>query len=405
MKSLDGFNMGKQIIFLIKVMSGGGAERVVSLLSKAVAQKGMQVSLVLTHQSLSEADLTNVDRRVKVVSLPDEVKTDIDSRLAAKIVMLWARLIGKLPIKDCEEKSSILKYYSRNFKQIKWLKNYFKKNKKATAVAFLYDSIFMTLLSADKSNKVIISERGDPCQSLSSKTTMAFLKTKIKEADDMVFQSPDVKKWYEENIVVSGTVIFNPVKADLPQPYSGERKKRVVNFCRISDQKNLVVLVQAFAKFREEFPNYELEIIGDPVGNGVEGYLQTVEAEISRCKCEDSIRILPSRKNIHETIRDYAMFVSSSDYEGMSNSMLEAMAIGLPCVCTDCPAGGARAVIKDGENGLLVPIKDAEALANAMKRVVSEEGLAQKLSHNAVKIREDQSLEKITGKWMEIING
>ena len=99
------------------------------------------------------------------------------------------------------------------------------------------------------------------------------------------------------------------------------------------------------------------------------------------------------------------MFVSSSDFEGMSNSMLEAMALGLPCVCTDCPAGGARAVIKDGENGLLTPVGDSHALYLAMKKVAENPELAAKLSKNSVKIREEQSVDKIIKKWMELING
>ena len=75
------------------------------------------------------------------------------------------------------------------------------------------------------------------------------------------------------------------------------------------------------------------------------------------------------------------------------------MAMGLPVVCTDCPAGGARAVINDGENGLLVPVGDSEKLYLAMKRVVEDKELSQKLSRNAVLVRETQSLEKIIEKW------
>ncbi len=390
--------MNKQIVFLIKVMNGGGAERVVSLLTRAMAERGCSVTLILTHQTLHDAMLADIDKRITVISLPDET----DGRLAlSRTAMLYARLVGKA---GNEVKASVLKYRARNYRRVQWLRDYFKKHKNATAVAFLYDSIFLTLLSKTKNNKVVISERGDPCQSLASRTTMAFLKNEFKRADEIIFQSPDVKKWYEENAGVSGTVIFNPVKSDLPEPHSGERQKKIVNFCRISDQKNLCLLVQAFSIFRKDFPEYELEIIGDPVGNGVEGYLQIVEAEIRRRQCDSCIRILPSRKNIHESIKDYAMFVSSSDYEGMSNSMLEAMTIGLPCVCTDCPAGGARAVIRDGENGLLVPVKNANALAKAMKRIITEDGLAERLSRNAIKIREEQSLDKIIEKWMNVIN-
>ena len=393
--------MSKEIVFLIKVMHGGGAERVISLLSRGAVEIGNKVSLIITHQNKAEAVLNHIDSRINVISLTDEISCKKSSQVMPDFIMLFARLIGKLGFK---EKSAVMKYYSRNFESVSWLKKYFKSHKNASAVAFLYDSIFLTLLARNKSNKVIISERGDPQQSINSKTTMAFIKNEFPKADGFVFQSPDVQKWYLENTPVRGTVIFNPIKSDLPESYSGERKKRIVNFCRISAPKNLGMLVDAFAKFHKDFPEYELDIIGDPVGNDVEGYIDSVNERIKQHNCENCIHILPSRNDIHDYIKDYAMFVSSSDFEGMSNSMLEAMALGLPCVCTDCPAGGARAVIKDGKNGLLTPVGDADALYLAMKRIAEDPELANKLSENSVKIRDEQSVDKIIKKWMGLIN-
>ena len=66
------------------------------------------------------------------------------------------------------------------------------------------------------------------------------------------------------------------------------------------------------------------------------------------------------------------MFVSSSDFEGISNSMLEALGMGLPVVVTDCPVGGARMVIKSGENGILVPVGDTQAMYEAMRSVLKD---------------------------------
>lgn len=392
--------MNKEIVFLIKVMLGGGAERVISLLSKAAVKQGCKVSLILTHQSKREAVLRDIDENINVISLPDETAKMNPPDFLPKIIMLLARIAGKLGFGD---KSSVLKYLSRNYSSVLFLKNYFKKHKNASAVAFLYDSIFLTLLSKRKTNRVIISERGDPAQSSDSKTTSAFMNTMFPKADSVVFQSPDAQKWYEENTPVRGTVIFNPVKQDLPEPYSGVRNNRIINFCRISAQKNLVMLADAFAEFHKEFPDYELDIMGDPVGNDSEGYIDSVNERIKHHGLEKYIHILPSRKDIHCAVRDYAMFVSSSDFEGMSNSMLEAMALGLPCVCTDCPAGGARAVIKDGENGLLTPVGDFHAFYLAMKKLIENPVLANKISKNSVKIREEQSVDKITKKWLELI--
>lgn len=394
--------MNKEIIFIINSMRGGGAERVITLLCNAATKKGYSVSLILTYQSKKDAVFHAIDNRIDIISLADEISNQKSSSLMPCLIMFLARLIGKLGYKN---KSSILKYYSRNFDSIAWLKKHFKKHKNSSAVAFLYDSIFFTLLSKNKSTKVIISERGDPAQSSDSKTTAAFMKTEFPKAEDIVFQSPDAQKWYLENTPAKGTVIFNPIKPDLPEPYNGEIKKRIVNFCRISAQKNLIMLVDAFAEFHEEFPEYKLDIIGDPVGNDADGYIDSVKEHIKKLNCEDCIHIIPARKDIHDYIKDYSMFVSSSDYEGMSNSMLEAMAMGLPCVCTDCPAGGARAVIKDGENGLLTPVGDSHALYLAMKKIAENPELANKLSQNSVKIREEQSVDKIIKKWMELING
>ncbi len=394
--------MKKEIVFIIKVMLGGGAERVISLLSRAAADSGNSVTVILTHQSKKDAVLHNGMEGIGIVSLPDEIENTNALVIIPKLIMLWARLLGKLGLK---EKSAVLKYKSRNYPLFKALRQYFNAHPNCSAVAFLYDSIFLSLLAKRKTNRLIISERGDPAQSLGSMTTMAFIKNEFLKADGFVFQSPDVQKWYEEHTPVTGKVIFNPIKPDLPEPFEGERKKRIVNFCRISSQKNLIVLVDAFAEFHKEFPDYKLDIIGDPVGNDAEGYIEKVNAHINASGLDEFIHVLPSRKDIHEAIRDYAMFVSSSDFEGMSNSMLEAMAIGLPCVCTDCPAGGARAVIKNGENGLLTPVGDAHALYLAMKKVAENPELAKKLSANSVKIKENQSVKKITEEWMKLING
>lgn len=392
----------KEIVFIIKVMNGGGAERVVSLLSRAALEKGNKVYLIITHQNKNEAVLRDIDNRTNVISLPDEVKKQTYSSVMPKIIMLLARVIGKLGL---TEKSSVLKYLSRNFSFVSWLKSFFKKHKTAAAVAFLYDSIFLTLLSKRKSNKVIISERGDPEQSAASKTVSAFMKKEFSKADGIVFQSPDAQKWYNQNTPVKGTVIFNPVKPDLPEPYIGKRNNRIVNFCRISAQKNLIMLVDAFAELHKDFPDYELDIFGDCVGNDAEGYIESVEERINYHGCKECIHIFPARGDVHSVIRNYSMFVSSSDFEGMSNSMLEAMALGLPCVCTDCPAGGARAVITDGENGLLTPVGNTHAFYLAMKKIAENPELANKLSENSIKIREKLSVDKIIDEWMVLING
>ena len=200
-------------------------------------------------------------------------------------------------------------------------------------------------------------------------------------------------------------VINNPVMPGLPHPYSGERKKVIVNFCRMTPQKNLSVLLEAFQKFHNEYPEYILKIFGNTQEKAEAEEKNKLVGRISDLKLADCAFILPPVPDVHEKIIDSAMFVSSSDYEGLSNTMLEAMAIGLPCVCTDCLGGGTREVMVDHENGLIVPMKDPESMYRAMKEYVENQELAEKCSMNAARIRDRLSVEKITQQWLDVIEG
>ena len=128
-----------------------------------------------------------------------------------------------------------------------------------------------------------------------------------------------------------------------------------------------------------------------------------VSFKIQEKNLDNTVFLHTAKPDIHTIVRDAAMFVSSSNYEGLSNSMLEAMAIGLPTICTDCPCGGAGMVIRDRENGLLVPVGDTEALCRALSEVAEDPALADKLSKNAVKIRDDLSVQRILEKWENVI--
>lgn len=396
--------MTKEIAFLIKQMSGGGAERMISLLATEFSSRGYDCTVILTHQRRADADLSRLNDRVSVISLADEEQNAPCDGARTLPIRLRAKF-DRVFLPDGKSRQLVRMYKVRNYAKYRALKRFLNGHKNAALVAFLYDSIFLTLLEAGNNNRVVISDRGDPEQSASSRTDAAFFKLMFKKADGVVFQSPDVCRWYKERYDLDGKVIFNPISPGLPAPFTGERRKRIVDFCRISTQKNLTLLIEAFAMFWKTHPDYELDVIGDPVGNGVDGYMDEVRALSNSKECAGSIHFHPASAAVHDDILDCAMFVSSSDFEGMSNSMLEAMAIGLPTVCTDCPAGGARAVIRDHENGLLTPVRDARALARAMSEIADDPELASKLSANCARIREAQSVDKIISEWEEIING
>lgn len=144
---------------------------------------------------------------------------------------------------------------------------------------------------------------------------------------------------------------------------------------------------------RGTFTDYRLVIYGD--GPEREDILSYIKLR----NLSDSVDLFHNCSDVHEKIIKSSMFVSSSNYEGLSNSMLEAMAIGLPTICTDCPCGGARMVIKNNINGLLVPTGDKDSLAVAMEKIAKNQQLSQKLSNNSKKLRDMLSLDKIAKQW------
>ena len=97
------------------------------------------------------------------------------------------------------------------------------------------------------------------------------------------------------------------------------------------------------------------------------------------------------------------IFVLTSDYEGMPNALLESMALGLACISTDCPCGGPRTVIQDGENGLLIPLRDTKALETALRRILSDPEFEKKLGENAHKIGETLAPDRVNEAWESVI--
>lgn len=398
----------KKAAFLLPIMNGGGAERVAALLADEMLRNGIDVGYILSHSKPDEVIRADLDDRIPLILITNELG---ERKASDKFRSFASGVISSALCKPFEAfhravparfaKLSVTAQYSR---EIKFVRGLLEENPDLTLIAFLQPTIPIALLAArGLPNRIVISERADPNRLMKKRYGKRFIEKYYTRADAVVFQTEDAKNTYPSGISAKGTVIPNPIKPGLPEPFRGERNKNITTFCRVSKQKNLPLLVEAFDMLHKEHPDYILRIIGDASNAEGEEVMQTLKAMIREMHIEDAVVFEPFMKNVHEGIIEDAMYVNSSDYEGISNAMLEAMAIGMPVVCTDCPIGGANATITDGENGLLVPVGDAEALYEAMKRIVEDESLAASLAANAAKIREELSLEKIAERWIELL--
>lgn len=286
-----------KICFVSDHLFGGGSERVLTLLANEFQKNGYCVTIIAFHSE----ERYPISDAIKIISLqkPDNI--------------LY----------------SILE-----------LRKLFRQLRPSVIISFEYaTNIFVSLANVYLKSKLIVSERNDP-----NRVGNVIPKKQLRNfayrylTDRIVFQTQDAKDFFSEGIGKKAIVILNPLKPNLPVPYEGKRRNVVINFCRLHKQKNLPLLIDSFLEFQKDYSSYQLHIYGD--GKEYE-YLKDY---IKQQNCDKIVMLKPNEANVHNAVRDCAMFVSTSDYEGLSNSMLEAMAIGLPVVCTDCPCGGARMV-------------------------------------------------------------
>lgn len=352
----------KEVIFVSNFLGDGGAARVISVLAEGLANQGYKVT-ICSYPFKNKEEYHHSDK-------VDYIKFDMNHQ---KGVLYKIERITKL-------------------------RREVKKHKDAIIVSFEYFMNMQTIVAmAGLKNKLIISERNDPARVGGKTPTKQLRNFLYRFADCLVCQTQEALEYFPQNIQKKSVVILNPVKENLPERWQGERRKEIVNFCRLEKQKNLPLLIEAFCEFHKKHADYTLAIYGD----GKER--ESLEEYIRNLKLDDCVTLHHAVSDIHDHIKDAMMFVSSSNYEGLSNSMIEAMAIGLPTICTDCPCGGARMVIRDGENGLLVPVGNKEAMVDAISAVAENQTIRKSLEINGYAIRKELANKRIVGIWRETI--
>ena len=394
----------KKFLLIMPVMKGGGAERVAALLTNEFHKNGFDCEFMLTSMKKEEAINCDLDGAIPLTDI--EKKENLFSKLFFAFLSVLSSILCKpfeILGKQAPALFAYLSFVSQYHAEIKSVRNKLKKSPDTSVITFLQPSIPITLIAAKNlPNRIVISERGDPKRQMKKRYGYKFVKKYYQRADAVVFQTNDAKAAYPKNISAKGTVIFNPINDKLPEPYFGEREKYVTTFCRVSRQKNLPLLVEAFADFYKEYSDYRLKIIGEPQNDDDTASLNEAKTLAAKLGVTGYIDFEPFSAQVHSLIIRDMIYVNSSDYEGMSNAMLEAMAIGMPVICTDCPIGGANAVIRNGENGILTEVGNAKEMSEAMKKIAGNKEFADTLSQNAAKIRNEMSLANTAKKWMEL---
>ena len=396
----------KNIVIVTTNFANGGTERRASVLANEFVKKGYTVTYLVINKIFPDV-VYKLDDKITLVGISDFMESHI-SKKEKQQAEKWKNK----KLKYLSKIHSIAKLFGINDIMVKRQRNILAKSEYIRAFALCNPGAIYICFGIDIYERVCNAVKGLNCKIVFSDINAPQADGEnvdersfkiLRKADACVFQTFDQKDCYSGYLPDNSVIIRNPITSQLPEMFDGERKSKIVNFCRIASQKNLILLADAFKLFLADYPDYILEIYGITSTESARAYKEKLLKHIEDLGIQDRMFIYNAVSDIHQKICDSKIYVSSSDYEGLSNSMIEAMAMGLPCVCTDCLGGGAREMIKDGENGLLVPVKDADAMYRAMCRMVQEEGLAQRCSENAYKVRTELSVENIVNQWINAI--
>ena len=350
-------------LFVAPGMLFGGAERVMSILANEWGKNNVETTILVTEtKAISKYPLSD---KVTIIGCHNEKER------------------ARIP----------------QFTVIKKVRDVCKEWKPDVVISFYNDLCALTALAITGLHiPLIYSERNDPNRTNQRQVDLLYRKIVESMADKIVFQTAGAQRCYSKRVQEKSKVILNPLNTyGFPSHDFSCEKSEIVSVGRLEAQKNQKLLIDAFELIASDFPEYQLTIYG-------EGSLRKELEDYVKAKgLQERVFLLGNQTNIQEHIKDASLFVLSSDYEGIPNVLIEAMAIGLPCVSTDCSPGGARELIEDGVNGLITPCGDANKLSDAMRMLLSNKAYAKACGIEALKIREKTDVRKISEDWLGYI--
>lgn len=361
--------MAHKIVFHLNCLEQGGAERVVTNLANRFASEGYQVIIATEWHGEDEFQIDPEVRRVHVGLREGD-----------------------------EKKNHIIQFLLR----IKYLRQFIKEENPDILIPFARKALYRGLTAAYFIKiPVLISVRTDPSQHyyrFSDKLQIRFL---FPRTDGCVFQTEGAREYFAPRLQDNSRIILNPINdkyIGVPEPE--KRNKTVVQSGRLVDFKNQPMLVRAFVKVHEKHPDYDLKIYG---GDSFDGTKEILENLIRENKAQEYIHLMGASDSLEKDLADAALFAFTSDWEGLPNALMEAMALGLPIVATDCPCGGPRTIMTHEVDGLLIPIKDEQALADGINRLIENPELAWQLGRQARKIAERANSRVVFEQWRDYI--
>lgn len=350
-----------KIFFMCAAMTSGGAERVISILANNLVEEGHDIEII----------------------------TYFD-------MPIWYEINPK--VKIVVEENELNRKGKKLLSHIIWKRNYIKEHKPDVIISFLASFNMLNIIASYGTNiPIIVADRSDPRFAPNNKFIRGLRNFSYRYADKIVLQSDHNKEYFSDKIKRKSVIIMNPIlKSPMYQrALLTPKKNKIVSVGRIVAEKNPKMAVNSFREFHKKHPDYIYEIYG-------EGNLKNEMIEyVNSIGMSNSIFYKGNVKNVYEHIIDAKAYLLTSNYEGMPNSLIEAMYVGLPVISTK--VSGAIDLIKDNENGYLVNCEDYKLMAHYLEEIVESDASEYRVGQNASKTVKKLELENIIEQWKSII--
>lgn len=353
-----------KIVMYIDMMAHGGAQRVMGNLANFFVNEGVEIVLVNDFKLKESEAQYSIDHRINRVYLQNK------------------------------NEGNLLK---KNIVRINGLRKLVKKEKPDLVLSFLgRPNKRMLIATIGLRTKKVVSVRNDPNKEygncLFNKWIAGIL---FNLADGCVFQTAEAQNYFPKSVINKSLIIVNPVDSQFYLQERNGNGENIISIGRLEPQKNNELLIRAFKKIEINFPNEKLVFYGT---GSMLSSLQQLTADLG---IKNKVIFAGDTNCVSEKLRNCKLFVLSSDYEGMPNALMEAMASGTPCISTDCPCGGPKELIKNGVSGILVPTNDVEKMSVAISELLQNEERRNCLGKNARNVADKFQADRIYLAWNE----
>ena len=346
------------ICFFHSSMQPGGIERTISLLANMYVQNGDKISII------------TLDNRDSFYSISPDVQ------------QYHFGLSGN--------SQSAFQAVKRNFRTVAAFRNAIKSIRPDVIVTFGANTELTAYLAKiGLSIKLIGAERANPfyrTESFWSKNACRI----AKRCDGFLFQTQGAASYYPESVQKKALVVQNGIDSAiyerLDQPWPS--RKNICSVGRMDTDKGIDDVIRTFAIVHERAPQIVLDLYGDGEKRN------ELEDLATSLRLSNHVIFHGQCNTMPEEYAEHRIFLMMSRSEGFPNVLLEAMASGCVCVAGNCNFGPSE-LIRDGENGFLVPVGDCEAAAERVLFALENDEIAQSISQKAKATRLTNNIKTI----------